>query len=614
MRTTRSWAPRTRQGLAVLAAVLGLCLPATAGSSGVLGADALANTAAADSGQSLTRGAGFDRPHGSPAVRKIQRRLSAAGAQPGPVDGLFGPLTEAAVRRFQQSRGLAVDGIAGPQTMRQLERAGRSAPVLTRGAGFERPHGSSAVRKLQRRLRVTGAQPGPVDGLFGPLTEAAVTRFQQSRGLAVDGIAGPRTMRKLSAAARRVSASKKPERQAAQAAAEDAKRAAEDGQVTGEDARATEMPRLARRQRAAPASTPNGEEDAGLDLALLIALLVTGALAVAAIRSGSRLWRTVTPIAPELMAAGHARSPAIGEFEGRVLAVEVMRPWARQPALRCLVADPRHPIPFWLDRDEIEVFRGPAGWPIAGAAPLGRDVRALGYVSEPESDPDADSADHTSEIERLCSAWGWTLVDVVRDHEAPNCKGLRRPGVSNAFRRIARGDASCLVVADLRHVTRSTVEVGDMLRWLSTHDARLVCLNPQLDTGVGEGRLAANALVSVAGWERETLAERTRQGLAAARARGHPIGRPSVKDRPELRERIVAMRQRGMTLQAIADALNSEKVPTLRGGSEWRPSSVQSVVGYRRPRRKHPLDGFPAEDGPPQGAAGTGDPRKEADR
>jgi hypothetical protein len=41
-----------------------------------------------------------------------------------------------------------------------------------------------------------------------------------------------------------------------------------------------------------------------------------------------------------------------------------------------------------------------------------------------------------------------------------------------------------------------------------------------------------------------------------------------------------------MTLQAIADTLNAEGVPTLRGGAEWRPSSVQAAAGYKRPRRK----------------------------
>jgi hypothetical protein len=56
-----------------------------------------------------------------------------------------------------------------------------------------------------------------------------------------------------------------------------------------------------------------------------------------------------------------------------------------------------------------------------------------------------------------------------------------------------------------------------------------------------------------------------------------------VADVPELRERIVHMRNAGMTLQAIADVLNEEGVSTLRGGAKWRPSSVHGATGYRRP-------------------------------
>ena len=43
------------------------------------------------------------------------------------------------------------------------------------------------------------------------------------------------------------------------------------------------------------------------------------------------------------------------------------------------------------------------------------------------------------------------------------------------------------------------------------------------------------------------------------------------------------MRERGMTLQAIADELNAAGVPTVRGGRLSRPSSVQRTAGYRRP-------------------------------
>ena len=41
-----------------------------------------------------------------------------------------------------------------------------------------------------------------------------------------------------------------------------------------------------------------------------------------------------------------------------------------------------------------------------------------------------------------------------------------------------------------------------------------------------------------------------------------------------------------MSLQAISDILNAEGVPTLRGGTHWRPSSVQAATGYKRPSAK----------------------------
>ncbi len=58
--------------------------------------------------------------------------------------------------------------------------------------------------------------------------------------------------------------------------------------------------------------------------------------------------------------------------------------------------------------------------------------------------------------------------------------------------------------------------------------------------------------------------------------------RATLADHPELQQRIVEMHASGMTLQAIADTLNAEGVPTVRGGREWRPSSL-----YRALRRGH---------------------------
>jgi hypothetical protein len=79
-----------------------------------------AGFAAADSPTLLAPGAGYATPKGSQPVRDVQRLLQRLGDAPGPVDGLYGPLTAGAVQRFQEAHALAVDGVVGPQTMGRL--------------------------------------------------------------------------------------------------------------------------------------------------------------------------------------------------------------------------------------------------------------------------------------------------------------------------------------------------------------------------------------------------------------------------------------------------------------------------------------------------------------
>jgi hypothetical protein len=70
------------------------------------------------------------------------------------------------------------------------------------------------------------------------------------------------------------------------------------------------------------------------------------------------------------------------------------------------------------------------------------------------------------------------------------------------------------------------------------------------------------------------------------RAGGRPISRAALADHPELAARIPARREEGWTLQAIADELNADGVPTLRGGSEWRAAAVGGALGYRQPKSR----------------------------
>lgn len=177
---------------------------------------------------------------------------------------------------------------------------------------------------------------------------------------------------------------------------------------------------------------------------------------------------------------------------------------------------------------------------------------------------------------------GWELVEVVAD-EGLTGKNLERPALRSALEMIATGRADGLVAAKLDRLSRSLIDFTTILAWTKQADAALVVLDFDLDTSTPSGRLVAQVVACVAEWEAETIADRTCQALAAKRARDGHLGRPAVTDDADLAKRIMALRAAGATLQAIADTLNDEGLPTPRGGATWRPSSVQTVLGYRRP-------------------------------
>lgn len=213
-------------------------------------------------------------------------------------------------------------------------------------------------------------------------------------------------------------------------------------------------------------------------------------------------------------------------------------------------------------------------------------VSALGYLTANGTAriDDPELRHQSAAIEAFCAGEGWELVMLVRDIQPESGRALNRPALSYAIERLGRGDASALVVAELGRLCGSVAQLHEILDALLGADARLVSLEPEIDTGTEFGRAAARIVSAVSEWERARRAERTRKGLAAARAQG--AVRSAIK--PKLKRRIVRMRAAGLTLQAIADELNEERIPTARGGTKWRPSSMQAALGYKRPTRLRP--------------------------
>ena len=133
---------------------------------------------------------------GRPAVAALQVALRHHHVYRGPVDGVVGPGTTAAVMRFQRLHGLPVDGVVGASTRRALGRFARhtlgSRPLAPGTTGWD-------VAELQFALAWHGFPNGTIDGGFGAHTERALVKFQRWAHLTSDGIAGPGTFRALRA-------------------------------------------------------------------------------------------------------------------------------------------------------------------------------------------------------------------------------------------------------------------------------------------------------------------------------------------------------------------------------------------------------------------------------
>jgi DNA invertase Pin-like site-specific DNA recombinase len=217
--------------------------------------------------------------------------------------------------------------------------------------------------------------------------------------------------------------------------------------------------------------------------------------------------------------------------------------------------------------------------------------RAVAYVrvsTEEQVQSGYGLEDQERKTTAAIAAKGWQLVEVVHDDGA-SAKSLDRPGVQRALGLIATGEADAVVVATLDRLTRRLSDAADLIDWLTEAGAALVALDISVDTSTSTGRLMVHMLATVAEWEREQISTRTRAAAAVRRSQGRPGGRPGVRDqRPDLAERIRKARDVAYTWQAIADMLNREGVPTIRGGTKWRVSSVQAAAGYVRPAPRSP--------------------------
>jgi N-acetylmuramoyl-L-alanine amidase len=139
-----------------------------------------------------------------PAVSEIRSILVGLELLLPSASDRFDDDTETAVRAFQQSRGIGVDGVVDAETWQALDGARWKLGARTLYHSVPAALVGEDVRALQERLLEMGYDPGRADAIYGARTARAVAQFQREVGLTPDGSCGPQTMKALRRLGRKV--------------------------------------------------------------------------------------------------------------------------------------------------------------------------------------------------------------------------------------------------------------------------------------------------------------------------------------------------------------------------------------------------------------------------
>jgi DNA invertase Pin-like site-specific DNA recombinase len=178
-------------------------------------------------------------------------------------------------------------------------------------------------------------------------------------------------------------------------------------------------------------------------------------------------------------------------------------------------------------------------------------------------------------IEAECRHRGWDLIKVYRDVASGKTMNGRHE-LQRALDDLGARRADALVAAKYDRLSRSVVDFGRILKLAKRHGWPLVVLDLGLDTTTPVGEMLANILAAVAQFESQRIGERTKDAMQVARDNGARFGRAKAID-GRTEQRIVRLRNRGQSFQAIAAQLNEGGATAPQGGL-WKWQTISRVV------------------------------------
>lgn len=135
----------------------------------------------------------------SDSIKNLQQLLSDRGFYGGAIDGISGPMTQEAIVLAQKTYGLVADGVAGSLTLAALEAGNNYVPISFKevNSNVSKNLSSNSIAEGQKLMSTLGFYDGPIDGIQGAKTTAAIKKAQTLYGLTVDGVLGSQTLAAL---------------------------------------------------------------------------------------------------------------------------------------------------------------------------------------------------------------------------------------------------------------------------------------------------------------------------------------------------------------------------------------------------------------------------------
>lgn len=218
--------------------------------------------------------------------------------------------------------------------------------------------------------------------------------------------------------------------------------------------------------------------------------------------------------------------------------------------------------------------------------------KAIGYVrvsTEEQAEEGVSLRGQVEKIRQYAALHDLDLVEVVED-AGKSAKDLRRPGMERMLEKVRKGEVDAVIVAKLDRATRSVRDLQDLLEVFKKKGVEFASVAERLDTSSASGRFFVGMLGLVAQWERETISERTRDGLAKIRSEGRRVSGQAPRGFRFKGDRVVvdpaekrlageaaALRKTGLSIRKIAETLNGMGRKTRNGGRIY-PSGVERLL------------------------------------